>query len=92
MTDNADNTNSKVVTLRGGVPTSTRESNKALTDYVEQLLEQAQSGQVNGLVAVTLEPNGVASFSVVGSVGGYGMVGALDCARQIITEINMDGV
>lgn len=78
----------KIVSLRGGTVLG-GEPSDALVEYLEDLLEQARSGHVVGIAAATVESSGVASYAVVGRVGGFGLSGALACAQHLLCETNI---
>lgn len=84
-----------VVSLRGGqlpatpVPAALPEPSEALIAYLEDLLRQAKTGEVVGAAFATLDHDHSTSYSVVGRVGGYAMLGAIECARQVLLDINL---
>ena len=78
----------KIVSLRGGTVLG-GEPSDTLVGYLEDLLEQARSGHVVGIAGATVEASGVASYTVVGRVGGFGLSGALACAQQVLCEVNV---
>lgn len=77
---------SNVVSVFGG-PTGERAVNAALVECLERWLEMARSGEAIGMAGALLHCDGLASYSVAGSVGGYGMIGALEVARLELVEI-----
>ena len=58
--------------------------------FLENVLERARAGEVIGVGVAALHNNFEASYAVVGGVGGYSMLGALDMIRAEIVEINRD--
>ena len=78
----------KIVSMRGGSVLG-GEPSDTLVKYLEDLLEQARSGHVVGIAAATVEASGVASYSIVGRVGGFGLSGALACAQHLLCETNI---
>jgi hypothetical protein len=74
-----------VVPIRAGGTSA----NTAVVEYLETLLELAKQGEITGLAAVPRYPDNTASYSLVGTVGGYGMVGALQCLVMHLTHLNM---
>ena len=77
---------SNVVSAFGG-PTGERAVNAALVERLECWLEMARSGEAVGMAGALLHCDGLASYSVAGTVGGYSMIGALEMARMDVVEI-----
>lgn len=66
---------------RAGVP------NDTVIEYLEELLERARSGDVQGIAGGYLDRDLVASYFVIGKAGTYGMTGALVCATNRVARI-----
>lgn len=80
----------KVVSISGGaVPT--REPNATCIAALTEWLEMARAGEIVGVVMAALHHDGLGSFAICGTVGGYSMIGALEIAKADLVEINRDG-
>lgn len=79
----------KVVSLNGdAVVEAAGEPSPALIARLEDLLEQARSGEVQGIAYAALHADRLASFAVAGRVGGYAMMGALTMAQDALVRVN----
>ena len=78
MTDN-------IIDMNGG---TLRTVNADYVQMLEDELERAKSGEATGGVLVTLHRDNAASFTCAGRVGGFGMVGAIEQAKQVLLEVN----
>ena len=78
-----------VISLTGEL-TGQKEVVESTVEQLETLLEAAKSGQIVGIAYATLEYDRTACFGVVGRVGGFSMVGALDAAKHILTAENIN--
>jgi hypothetical protein len=65
-----------------------REVNATVVEHLEYLLERAKEGEITGVAVVPRHPDNQASYGLVGSVGGYSMVGALHCLVATLTDLN----
>jgi hypothetical protein len=65
-----------------------KQANPDTVAFLEALLEKARSGEIIGVAASILHDDFTASCAVVGGVGSYSMLGALEMARQDLVEIN----
>lgn len=78
----------KIVSIHGGpLPGATGEPSKALIEFLEAELERARSGETIGMAAATLDKDRVGGFAIVGHVGGFSMVGALECVRHRLADV-----
>ena len=77
-----------VVSLNGGL-TGERKPSRACVEQLRYLLQAAESGQVIGIAVAALNCDGVAEYRVAGKVGGFSMIGAMDCAKVELLKINM---
>lgn len=69
---------SNVTALNGGVVWEAGDPQQSVIDELERLLEAAKSGKIQGLVAVPLYSDSMASYSITGPVlGSYNLIGAL---------------
>ena len=75
-------TDAKVISFNGSITPATRmgEPNGYAVAAARTLLEQAESGEVVGVLLVKLHGDGLASFATAGVIGGYALVGATQCA------------
>lgn len=80
-----------VISLWGG-PTGELTPNPTLIEELERLLAAARSGQVIGVAAAMLHHDGLGSYRLAGTVGGYSMLGALEMVgadlRQILRDMD----
>ena len=72
-----------VISLNGGL-TGEKQVVTSTVEQLEVLLESAKSGQIVGIAYSVLEYDNNACFGVVGRVGGFSMVGALEAAKLIL--------
>lgn len=79
-----------VTYIRGARPDdSGSEPRPALVEYLEELLERARSGDLQGIVTVGSDADGYASYGLVGACGGFSMQGALACVSTLVAEVNL---
>lgn len=76
-----------VVALRGDVSVAGFVVNERLVEEMERLLEAARSGEIVGLAGAYLHKDKNASYSFAGSIGSYGLIGGLECAKQRLLGI-----
>jgi len=65
-----------------------KKPNEVLIRLLEQLLQDARSGDIVGIAASYMTYNYRAGYSIAGTVGGFTMQGALHCALQDICDLN----
>jgi len=82
---------SNVTSLNGG-PTREQKPDPECVEAVERLLERAKSGDVIGVAFVVGHYDGDNGAGWAGSVGGWGMIGALQCliAKFTTTSVEQD--
>ena len=56
---------------------------------METLLARARSGELQGVVTVSMDADGYAGYGLIGSCGGFAMQGALTLASTLVAEINL---
>lgn len=76
----------EVTPLFGG-PAWEKEANETCVKILREWLEMAESGEIVGVAMVGLCGDRSARYSVGGTVGGYGMIGALEMVRAELVEI-----
>lgn len=76
-----------VISLNGK-PIGKNEVSKVCVDTLREMLQSAESGELTGVAVVGLHSNGEASYHIVGQVGGFSMVGALDIIKAELVDIN----
>lgn len=83
-----------IVYIRGAKPEAPveRVPNDALVACLKDMLQKAEAGEITGAACVMVYDDGMASYSLVGQVGGFSMVGALHCVTSLLTEINLEDV
>jgi len=67
----------------------TSEPNTGVVAFLEDLLEEARAGDVQGVALASIDSERIGSYAIVGRVGGYSMQGAADCVVRELAEINM---
>lgn len=78
-----------VVSVFGG-PVGFREPNLALIDALEGYLLAARSGEIIGGAFGFLRHDGSGERGLVGAVGGYSLIGAIDIVRAELVEIVLE--
>jgi hypothetical protein len=78
-------TEDNVRSMFGG-PSTTRESNAAAVEVLEDALERARSGEIVGVGIVMADHDGRACFSLGGLIGGYADLGAAYTMARAIQE------
>jgi len=77
---------SKVVGIHGNTPVS-REPNETVIRELERILEMAKSGEVVGFAGALLHADKLSTVAYGGLLGTYGLVGALDVAKDHIKKL-----
>ena len=83
-----------VTYIRGAQPADHGpvEPNKAVVEYIGHLLARAQSGELQGVVAVGVDADGSAAYGLVGRCGGFSMQGALTCVSTLVAKVNLSQI
>lgn len=69
---------SNVLTIPGIQPAvNPMKPNAVLVEYLHGLVAQAEAGEIVGMAASFMHGDGLASWSQVGQVGSFSMLGAL---------------
>lgn len=78
-----------IVSLNGApVEGQTTEPSEYVIETLEDMLERAKSGKLIGVAIVGMENDGATPYMLVGKVGGFGMVGALQGLQFELNTIN----
>ena len=80
----------KVVPLKQGALTYQREPNPATIALLEEMLEEARTGEIVGFAGAVLSFDGLAMRRRAGKVN-YNLIGALHSALQAATQDKLDG-
>jgi hypothetical protein len=62
------------------------EPNEGCVTMLEELLERAKGGDIVGLACATISAHGLASYSLAGLVGPYGLLGAVEMAKAELLD------
>jgi hypothetical protein len=79
----------KIVSLYGGQAVAAVAKNDTLVQELERLLEAARAGEIIGMAGTYLHKDKVVTYSYAGAVGGFGMLGGLDCVKERLLRIAM---
>jgi hypothetical protein len=72
-----------IVNLFGPAATiSERIPNATVVQELERLLEAAQAGEIIGIAGSYVHRDKIVSYSFAGLVGGFGLIGGLDCVKE----------
>lgn len=77
-----------IVGFRGQVVIQPGLVNQALIDDITELLERAKAGDIVGIAYAALHSDKASSYAVSGCHGTYGMIGALECAKAVLIDVN----
>ena len=80
----------KVVSVHGGPVPMARENSPALIQHLEEMLEQAKSGEILGMAAAIMHRDRTTAYSVVGVIEGFSMVGALEMAKTMLINVDFE--
>ena len=80
----------KVVMLRGAAQPQPGLVNDTVVQELERLLEAARSGEILGIAGSYVHRDRVVSYSYAGSVGGYGLIGGLECVKAKLVRLAAD--
>lgn len=78
--------NDKIVSMNGAPVPEARDPSPVLVGYLEDMLEQAKSGEILGMATATMHSDRTTGYSVVGIVEGFSMLGALELAKFSLIE------
>jgi hypothetical protein len=80
----------KVVTLYGPPRHEPGKANQTVVEELERLLEAARSGEIVGMAGAYTHRNRIATYSFAGSVGGYALIGGLECVKARLTRMAVE--
>jgi len=73
----------QVVNLNGTVMAPEQpQPNAMLVQELERLLQAARAGQIVGMAGVYRHRDLAVTYSYAGSIGGFALIGALDCLKD----------
>jgi hypothetical protein len=80
----------KVVDMYSGLDVTPGQPNQKCVDTLKEALEQAESGEISGVVIVKrVTASGEGVYDIGGVVGGYSMLGAIQCVGTGLERIAM---
>ena len=77
----------EVVSLNGALTLAEAKPNQRVVQELERLLEAARAGEIVGIATACQHKNRVISYSYAGQVGGYGLIGGLDCVKERLIRL-----
>ena len=75
-----------VVSLRGGIVPQEGVPNASVIEALEEALERARSGEIQGVAIAQLHADRLASYAIAGIIGGYSLLGALEMLKSVIVR------
>jgi hypothetical protein len=78
----------QIVNLRGAaVAIEAAAPNETLVRELERLLEAARAGQIVGMAGAYQHQDRAITYSYAGAVGGFGLLGAVDCLKERLVQL-----
>jgi hypothetical protein len=77
----------EIVSLNGAVALPEAKPNETLVQELERLLEAARAGEIVGMAGACQHKDRVITYSYAGHVGGYGLLGGLDCVKARLLRL-----
>jgi hypothetical protein len=79
----------EIVSLTGTVTLAEPEAkpNETLVQELERLLQAARAGQIVGMAAAYQHQDRVITYSYAGAIGGYAVLGGLDCLKERLVRL-----
>ena len=78
----------QVVSLNGTVlATEEPQPNETLVQELQRLLQAARAGQIVGMAGAYQHLDRVVTYSYAGAVGGFGVLGGLDCLKERLLRL-----
>lgn len=63
---------------------------ETVVEILEQMLELARSGQMNGLAMASVDYRGLCNYAIAGRVGGYALLGAMEMVKAELISNNWE--
>lgn len=79
----------EVIGINGHVSHQSRQPSQPLIETLQDWLDRAQAGELQGVAIASLFADNSAAWTIVGRVGGLQMLGALDMCKAELQAINM---
>lgn len=77
----------QIVSLNGAPLTLQQPApNETLVEELERLLDAARAGEIVGMAAAYQHPDRGMAYSYAGALGGFAVLGALDCLKQRLLQ------
>jgi hypothetical protein len=79
----------QIVSLTGATPLAEPEAkpNETLVHELERLLQAARAGQIVGMAGAYQHQDRVITYSYAGAIGGYAVLGGLDCLKERLLRL-----
>jgi hypothetical protein len=79
----------EIVSLNGAAAIAEPEAkpNETLVQELERLLQAARAGQIVGMAAAYQHRDRVITYSFAGAIGGYAVLGGLDCLKERLVRL-----
>jgi hypothetical protein len=79
----------EIVSLTGAVTLAEPEAkpNETLVQELERLLQAARAGQIVGMAGAYQHQDRVITYSYAGTIGGYAVLGGLDCLKERLVRL-----
>jgi hypothetical protein len=79
----------QIVSLTGAAPFAEPEAkpNETLVQELERLLQAARAGQIVGMAGAYQHQDRVITYSYAGTIGGYAVLGGLDCLKERLVRL-----
>lgn len=79
----------EIVSLNGAVAIAEPEvrPNETLVQELERLLQAARAGQIVGMAGAYQHQDRVITYSYAGVIGGYAVLGGLDCLKERLVRL-----
>jgi hypothetical protein len=78
----------QIVSLNGAdLATYQPVANESLVQELERLLQAARAGQIVGMAGAYQHQDRVITYSYAGAVGGYGVLGGIDCLKERLLRL-----
>jgi hypothetical protein len=79
----------QIVSLTGAAPLAEPEAkpNETLVQELERLLQAARAGQIVGMAGAYQHQDRVITYSYAGTIGGYAVLGGLDCLKERLVRL-----